>query len=58
MAYSCTIIVENFTQYLTLRSTFSLNNPQNNEYKVDMLKIILIIIGYTMHKFISHITIL
>jgi hypothetical protein len=42
--------------YLTLRSILSLNNPQNSEmwkYKVDMLKIIIIIIGYTLNNFIA-----
>jgi hypothetical protein len=48
--------------YLTLRSISSLNNPQNSEmkicekYEVDMLKII--IIGYTLNNFTTHITIL
>jgi len=38
--------------HLTLRSVLSLNNPKNNEMKIcenmklDMLKIIIIIIGY------------
>ncbi len=47
-----------------LRSNLSLNNPQNNEmkicekYEVDMLKIIIIIIGYNVNNFITHITIL
>jgi hypothetical protein len=51
-------------EYLTLRLVLSLNNPQNNEvkicekYEVDMLKIIIIIIGYTLNNFIIHITIL
>jgi hypothetical protein len=42
--------------YLTLRSVLSLNNPQNSEmkfcekYEVDMLKIIIIIIGYTLNN--------
>jgi hypothetical protein len=51
-------------EYLTLRLVLSLNNPQNNEvkicekYEVDMLKIIINIIGYTLNNFIIHITIL
>jgi hypothetical protein len=42
----------------------SLNNPQNSEkkilwkYEVDMLKIIIIIIGYILKNFTTHITIL
>jgi len=41
----------------------SLNNPQNKEMKIcenmnfDMLKIIIIILGYTLNNFITHITI-
>jgi hypothetical protein len=48
----------------TLRSLSSLNNPQNSEmkicekYEVDMLKIIIIIIGYILNNFTTHITIL
>jgi hypothetical protein len=63
------LLYQNYTQaireYLTLTSISSLNNPpQNSEmkicekYGVDMLKIIIIIIGYTLHNFIIHITIL
>jgi len=50
--------------YLTLRSVLSLNCPQNNEmkfyekYEVEMLKIIIIIIGYTLNNFTTHIIIL
>jgi hypothetical protein len=50
--------------YLSLRSVSSLNNPQNSEmkycekYEVDMLKIIIIIIGYIQNNFTTHITIL
>jgi hypothetical protein len=46
--------------YLTLRSVSSLNNPQNSEIKIweNMLKIIIIIIGYTPNNFTTHITIL
>jgi hypothetical protein len=42
---------------LTLGSVSLLNNPQNSEfccgekYEVDMLKIIIIIIGYTLNNF-------
>jgi hypothetical protein len=48
---------------LTLRSVSSLNNPQNIEinffekYRLDMLKIIIIIIGYILNNFITHVTI-
>ncbi len=49
--------------YLTLRSVLlSLNNPQNSgtifceKYEVDMLKIIMIFIGYTLTNFITHMT--
>jgi hypothetical protein len=47
-----------------LRSVSSLNNPQKREmkicekYEVDMLKIIIIIIGYTLNNFTIHTTIL
>jgi hypothetical protein len=50
-------------EYLTLRSVSSLNNPQNSEmnflwkYEVDMLKIIIIIISYTLNNFTTHIRI-
>jgi hypothetical protein len=51
--------------YLTVRSVSSLNNPQNSEMKfcqnmklVDMLKIIIIIVGYTLNNVTTHITIL
>jgi hypothetical protein len=46
------------TNYLTLRSVSSLNNPQNSEmrfcekYEVVMLKIIIIIIGYILNNII------
>jgi hypothetical protein len=46
-----------YCPYLTLRSVSSLNNPQNSEmkicknYEVVMLKIIIIIIGYTLNNF-------
>jgi hypothetical protein len=49
--------------YLTLRLVSSLNNPQNREmkfcekYEIDMLKIIIIIIGYILNNFTTHITI-
>jgi len=49
---------------LTIRLVLSLNNPRNDEikicekYEVDMLKIIIIIIGYIINNFITHITIL
>ncbi len=52
-----------FLDYLTSRLISSLNNPQNNEmkicekYEVDMLKIIIIIIGYTLNDSTIHITI-
>jgi hypothetical protein len=45
---------QNFFNYITLRSVSSLNDPQNREmkicekYEVDILKIIIIIIGYTL----------
>ncbi len=48
----------------TLRLVLSLNNPQNSEmkicekYEVDMLKITIIIIGYILNNFTTHITIL
>jgi hypothetical protein len=52
---------------LSLRSVSSLNNPQNSEMKicenmkivVDMLKIIIIIIiiGYTLNNFTTHVII-
>ncbi len=48
--------------YLILRSVSSLNNPQNSEmkfcekYEADMLKIIIIIIAYTLNNFTNHIT--
>jgi hypothetical protein len=46
--------------YLILWSISSLNNPQNSEMKfcenmVDMLKIIIIIIGYILNNFTTHI---
>jgi len=47
----------------TLRSVLSLNNPQNIEmnfckkYEVDMLKIIIIIIAYTLNNFNTHVII-
>jgi len=50
--------------YLTLSSVSSLYNSQNSEneilckYEVDMLKIIIIIAGYTLNNFTTHITIL
>jgi len=50
--------------YPTLRAVSSLNNIQNNEmkicekYEVDMLKIIIIIIGYNLNNFTTHMTIL
>jgi len=52
--------------YLTLRSVSALNKntPQNSEmkfcekYEVDMLKIIIILIGYTLNNFTTYITIL
>jgi len=50
--------------YLTLMVVLSLNNPENNEmiffwkYKIDMLKIIIILIGYTLNNFTTHMTIL
>jgi hypothetical protein len=48
---------------LSLRSVLTLNNPQNSEMKfcenmklVDMLKIIIIIIiGYTLNNFATHV---
>jgi hypothetical protein len=49
---------------LPKRSISLLNNPQNNEmkflskYQVDMLKIIIIIVGYILNNFIIHITML
>ncbi len=45
--------------YFTLRSNLSLNNPHNIlwKYEVDILKIIIIIIGYTLNTFIIHITV-
>jgi hypothetical protein len=53
------------TSYLTRRSVVSSNNPQNSEmkfgekYEFDMLKIIIIIIiGYILNNFTTHITIL
>jgi hypothetical protein len=48
-------------EYLTLRSVSSLNNPKNNEMKFCenmKLKIGIIIIGYTVNNFTTHITIL
>ncbi len=51
-------------KYLTLRLVSSLNNHENNEmkicekYEVNMLKIIIIIVGYTLNNFTTHITIL
>jgi hypothetical protein len=48
---------------LTLRSVSSLNNPQNSEtifcekYEVHMLKIIIMMIGYTLSNFIIHLAI-
>ncbi len=56
--------VSSFKRVFTLRSVWSLNNPQNSEmkicekYEVDMLKIIIIFIGYTLNNFTTHITIL
>ncbi len=55
---------QDFFNYITLRSVSSLNDPQNSEMKicekheVDILKIIIIIIGYTLNNFTTHITIL
>ncbi len=49
--------------YLTLMSVSSLYNSQNSEmkfcekYEVEMLKIIIIITGYTLNNFTTHITI-
>ncbi len=49
--------------YHTLRSVSSLNNPQNSEmfflwkYDIDIVKIIIIIIGYTPNNFTAHVTI-
>jgi len=59
VALSCYFSVDGF-----LRSVSSLNNPQKREmkfcekYEVDMLKIIIIIIGYTLNNFTTHTTIL
>jgi hypothetical protein len=50
-------------RYLTLKSVSSLNNPQNSETKIcenmklKCLKIILIIIGYSLNNFTTSITI-
>jgi hypothetical protein len=50
--------------YLTLRLVSLFNNPHNSEMKicenmkVNMLKIIIIIIGYTLNNFTTHMTIL
>jgi hypothetical protein len=47
-----------------MRSVLSLNNLQNSEmfffgkYEVNMLKIIIIIVGYTLNNFTTHTTIL
>jgi hypothetical protein len=55
--------IANAPKYLTLSSVSSVNNPQNNEmkfcekYEVDILKIIIIIVGYTLNNFTTHITI-
>jgi hypothetical protein len=52
--------MKGYISYLILRSISALHNPQNTEtilYEIDMLKIIIIMIGYTVNNFIAHLTI-